>query len=144
MKKFGLILSLLIGFQLHAQETIIQENGLPASAQEFISTHFSDKKIRKIEKQINSTRTEFDVKFVDETEIEFDSSGNWKEVKGKNNTAIPIGFISEKINTYVSQNFANLKISKIEKEIDKIEVELTDGQELDFSSDGEFLRMDKN
>ena len=84
------------------------------------------------------------MKFVDETEIEFDANGNWKEVNGKNKAAIPIGFIPEKINTYVSQNFTNRKISKIDKDSDKIEVELTDGQDLDFSSDGEFLRLDKN
>ena len=49
---------------------------LPQDAQDFVTSHFADRQIARIEKDW----PEFKVKFVDGCKLEFDSKGNWTKV----------------------------------------------------------------
>ncbi len=142
VKTMLILMIFTAGISLNAQETIIKQSELPKTAQDFISKNFSGKKVIQAEKDSGITKTEYEVRLDDGTKIEFDGKGNWKEVDGKDKAAIPTGFISDKITSYVSKNFPTHKISKIEKDAAKIEVELTNGLDLKFSSNGDFLKID--
>ena len=130
------------GLQGYAQDSQISENELPSPAQEFLSKNFSGKKLIRIEKDVDRNTTDYEVRLDDQTKVEFDQNGNWKEVDGSNNAPIPSGFIPEKIKKYVTENYPNQQISKIEKGARKYEVELTNDLDLDFDLNGDFLRMD--
>lgn len=132
----------VLGFQANAQETVIKTNELPKTAQDFISKNFSGQKVNQAIKDKGMISTDYEVWLDNGTKMEFDGEGNWEDVEGQNDAAIPTGFIPAKITSYVSKNFPTQKISKIDKSSSKYEVELVGGVDLEFSSKGDFLRID--
>lgn len=143
IKKSLLILFVFsFGMELNAQESVIQQTELPKTAQTFLSKNFAGQKAVQSIKDKGILSTEYEALLDNGTKVEFDSDGNWKEVDSKNGTALPTGFISNKITSYVTKNFPTQKISKIEKDSRKFEVELTSGLDLEFDSDGNFVRID--
>lgn len=130
------------GISVQAQESLIKQGELPQKAQKFIADNFSNHTLDYIKKDKEVLSTDYEVKFTDGTEIEFDSDGEWTDVDGRK-TALPVGFIQNNIVNYVKENFANAQIVKIEKgSFGSQEVELSNGLELEFDAKGEFKRMD--
>ncbi len=144
--KFTQVILLIVmfgfGTLINAQETVIKQAELPKTAQTFLSQNFSGQKAIQIIKDKGMISTEYEIRMENGTKVEFDGDGNWKEVDGKNKSAIPTGFIPSNITSYVSKNFPTYQISKIEKESKKYEVELTNGLDLEFNLNGDFLRID--
>lgn len=132
----------LFGSTLLAQETQITKTQLPKAAQVFLSQYFPGQEISRIVKDKELMKTEYEVYLGNSVKIEFDGNGKWKEVDGKH-TAIPSGFILPSITRYISANFPDQQIAKIEQTKAKYEVELLNGVDLDFNSKGGFLRIDK-
>ena len=75
--------------------------------------------------------TTYDVQLVNGTEVSFDSKGDWTEVDGKR-SEVPAFFIPKEIKKQVNEMFPGEKITKIEKDSRKYEVELTNDVELKF------------
>jgi hypothetical protein len=137
-----LIAGLIFGLSANAQKLVITKAALPASAQTFLKNHFGSKKPTYILEDKDLLSKEYKVQFADNTEIEFDKKGNWKEVDGKN-SKIPNSIIPKPIATYVKANFSKERITKIEKETLGYEVKLSNGLELKFNSKGDFRKIDK-
>ncbi len=85
-------------------------------------------------------KTDYDVKLVNGTKIEFSNSGKWTSVDCKTRE-VPEGIIPKTIRTYVKKNFPEVKIVKIEKTSTKYEVGLSDDVELTFNLLGQFKSM---
>lgn len=139
-----ILFTVLLGFGIvtYAQETVITQSELPKTAQTFLGKNFSGQNVIQVVKDKGMISTDYEIMMEDGTKIEFDGEGNWQEVDGKDKSAIPTGFIPNAITSYVSKNFPTHKISKIEKDRTKFEVELTNGLDLEFDSKGKFLRID--
>ncbi|SMC76126.1 PepSY-like domain-containing protein [Moheibacter sediminis] len=146
--KFNLVKAVMtlgvfvLSFQVNAQETVIKTTELPKTAQDFISKNFSGQKVSQAIKDKGMISTDYEVWLDNGVKIEFDGNGNWEEVDGENDAVIPTGFIPKKITSYVSKNFPTHKISKIEKDSNSYDVELTNGLDLEFKLNGDFLRID--
>ncbi len=141
MKK--IIVLLLFPMALFAQkDKKIDWDELPQKAQTFLKTNFTKEKAQKILKETEDyLETIYQVTFQGKLKIKFDKNGNWKEVDG-HRKPIPTRFIPEKILTYIKKSFPNNEVVKIEKEKKKYEVEISNGLELEFDRDGNFLRID--
>ena len=74
-------------------------------------------------------------------ELEFDSDGEWKEVECKR-TAVPVRFLPDAVKLYLNQNFATDSVEKVKRTSRNIEVELGNGLEVIFDTEGNFKRMD--
>lgn len=122
----------------------IDRKDLPEAAQSFLKEHFPKATIGmiKVDKHLLK-KTDYDVKLVNGTKIEFSNSGKWTSVDCKTRE-VPEGIIPKPIRTYVKKNFPNVKIVKIEKTSTKYEVELSDDVELTFNLLGQFrsIKMD--
>jgi hypothetical protein len=136
------VLTLALGSQVYAQDQVISEKELPQTASSFIKSYFPSEKIARAEKDVDTNETSYEVYFTNGVKVEFDQNGNWKEVDGKKKVSIPTAFIPKNITTYISKNHANSKIIKIEKDLTQYEVELSNGLEMKFDSEGQFLRFD--
>lgn len=134
---------LSLGYISCEKESIVGEDQLPVAAKEFLSTHFSEVKIVRIEKEKDARGTEYSVKLADGMEADFDKSGNWIEVDAVDGMAIPTGFILPGIIEYVNESYPNTTINGIEKKKSSYEVELNNDLELVFDLNGQFLRVDK-
>lgn len=118
-----------------ADKYTVKREELPVNAIGFLDQYFKGKKIGmiKVDKHLLK-KTDYDVKLVDGSKIEFSNSGNWTSVDCKQK-AVPTDIVPKKIRTYVSDNFQDVKIVKIEKKMNgSYEVGLSDGVELKFNA----------
>lgn len=144
MKKlllFSLIALLFSGVGFAFDKYSLDRNDLPEAAREFLTEYFPKAKVGmiKVDKHLLK-KTDYDVKLVNGTKIEFNNAGKWTSVDCKN-SAVPEGIIPKTIRTYVKKNFPDVKIVKIEKSSTKYEVELSDDVELTFNLLGQFKSM---
>lgn len=111
----------------------INREELPEAARQMLETYFPKVKIGmiKVDRHLLK-KTDYDVRLVNGTTIEFNNAGKWTSVDCKTRE-VPEGLIMKPIRNYVKKNFDNLKIVRIEKEKNGYEVELSDGVELEFN-----------
>lgn len=137
----GTLLFVLFSVQINAQDITINAKELPAPAQTFLKSYFSNATVLHAVKDVGNRKTDYEVRLSDGTEVEFTEKGEWKEVDGKRGV-IPTGFIPKSILEYVKANYPNESITKIDKGHYDIDVDLTNGLELEFDLNGKFRRID--
>ena len=111
---------------------------MPAEARTFINTYFGQSKVLQVTAEWN----EYEVLFQDLTRLEFDRSGNWKEVNCKKNGAIPEAIIPTRILSYVKEAFPGQEIVKMERSRWGYEIVIGNGLELEFDKNCSFVRID--
>lgn len=148
MKKLLIALMLIVGCGGAAwafvDSYILDREKLPEAAQQMLSEYFPKAKIGmiKIDRHLLK-KTDYDVKLVNGTKIEFNNAGKWTSVDCKTR-AVPEGLIKKPIRNYVKKNFPDLKIVKVAKKSWGYEIELSDDVELKFDLLGTFkgVKMD--
>lgn len=116
----------------------INRNDLPEAAQKFLTDYFPKSKVSMVKTDRHLLKkTDYDVKLVNGTKIEFSNSGKWTSVDCKK-SAVPEGIIPKTIRTYVKKNYPEQKIVKISKTTSKYEIGLSDDVELTFNLLGQF------
>ena len=73
----------------------------------------------------------YEVIFTNGDKVEFDNKGNWEEVNCKY-SAVPAAIIPATIQKYVTTNYPDAKILKIERDKKDYEVKLSNRTELKF------------
>lgn len=116
----------------------ISSNDLPTAAKAFITQYYPTATIVSTTKDKN----EYEVILSEGTRIDFDKSGEWKDVDAAVGRTVPTGFYPAAIDTYIDSNFSGVGINEISKERHGYDVELTIGTDLRFSTDGSFLGFD--
>lgn len=126
------------------RESIIASADLPITASTFVNSYFPNAVYLTVKKQnkADNDSSIYDIFLTNGFEIDFDATGNWINIDG-NHQPIPVELIPEKINTYVTANYANLFVTSIDKEPNYTEVDLSNNLELIFDLQGNFLRIDK-
>jgi len=115
---------------------------LPEAALSTINQHYRQEDIASYEvKTVPIIGRNFEVKFNDGAEIDFDSNGNWHEWKDAK--GLPKEIVPEKIASYIAQNYANTFAVSIDREAKKIKVDLASDIDLEFDEAGNFLRVDE-
>ena len=148
MKKLLIALMLIVGCGGAAwafvDSYILDREKLPEAAQQMLSEYFPKAKIGmiKIDRHLLK-KTDYDVKLVNGTKIEFNNAGKGTSVDCKTR-AVPEGLIKKPIRNYVKKNFPDLKIVKVAKKSWGYEIELSDDVELKFDLLGTFkgVKMD--
>ncbi|MDE6028423.1 MAG: PepSY-like domain-containing protein [Muribaculaceae bacterium] len=116
---------------------------LPKGAQTTLAKNFKSKvSVVKIDKDFGRI-SEYEVVMTDGAEITFDRDGNWKEVEVNVSKSVPDAFIPAGVSKYVKANQAGQKVVGIEKNRNGYDVELSNGVEMKFDKDGNFVRYDK-
>lgn len=145
MKKIlVLLVALLISSgAAFADDRPIAYDKIPQSARTFITKHFAQAKV------LSSTvdpeflgGTEYTVYLDGGIKIEFNSKGMWKEIESAMMTAIPAGIVPVKIENYIKTNYADSQLVKINLDRTDYEVKLSNGMELKFNLNGDFLMME--
>lgn len=142
-KKFLLSLLLTItsasaAFAWPLDTYTISRDKLPEAAQEMLSTYFPKAKIGMI--KIDShllKKTDYDVRLVDGTTIEFNNSGKWTSVKMKSGS-LPEGLVMKTIRKHVDKNYNGAKIVSIVKKTSSYEIGLSDDITLKYDLLGIF------
>lgn len=144
MKKYLMILMTMM-FSMSSAHALdkysVNRSDLPEEARVFLEQHFPKSKVGmiKVDKHLLK-KTDYDVKLINGTKIEFSNAGKWTSVDCKS-SAVPDNIVPKNIRNYVKKNFPDVKIVKIEKKTTKYEVGLSDDVQLTFSLLGQFKSM---
>ena len=139
MKKliFAFIAIVCFGFSsAMAQNT----NANPAITQ-FVTQHFPNATVQ----MVMPDDDDIDVVLNDYTKIEFRRNNEWKKVDCEHSTtftAVPATLVPEQITAYVTANFPNAIIKKLEKNFRSWEIELNNGLELKFNNSFKIMEID--
>ena len=139
MKKliFAFIAIVCFGFSsAMAQNT----NANPAITQ-FVTQHFPDATVQ----MVMPDDDDIDVVLNDYTKIEFRRNNEWKKVDCEHSTtftAVLATLVPEQITAYVTANFPNAIIKKLEKNFRSWEIELNNGLELKFNNSFKIMEID--
>ena len=132
-------------FALPFDKYTIDRSELPETAQTFLTEYFPKGKIGmiKVDKHLLK-KTDYDVRLVNGTTVEFSNAGKWTSVDCKN-SAVPEALVPKTIRRYVEKNFPDVKITKIVKKSLGYELRLSDGVEVKFDLLGTFkgVKMDE-
>jgi len=115
---------------------------LPKNAQEIIVQHFDKTGIASVKIDNDDKTTEYEVRFANGDELDFDQNGNLKKVECKPNQ-VPEALIPNEIVAYVKDNHPSTPIVEWEKEKKGSKVELSNGVELIFNNLNQFVKTDK-
>lgn len=110
---------------------------LPQQAQQFINQNFKDVGFLSAMKDDGK----YDVMLKDGSEIEFSRNGEWKKVDC-HMMMVPAAVIPPTVLAYVSAQFPDNFIVKIDKDFNEIEVELNNSIDLKFDKNGNFKYAD--
>ena len=137
-----ILIFLLAGHLIFAQDRAIHSNQLPKTTKNFLASYFKGLPVSSVieDREIYGV-DEYKVYLNNGMKMEFDSSGNWKEIDGKRQK-LPYGFIPVSIRNYTTRNFPNTYITKIEKKRWAYKAELSNGLELEFDRNGNFKKID--
>ena len=135
------IAALFTGVSVSAQDKKITAAELPATAQNFIKQHFKGQTITVAKMDKEMFDIDYEAVLSGGTEIEFDEKGDWKEIDGNHN-ALPASVIPTAINNYISSNYKGQGVVQIDKKRAGYDIELSNGTELEFDTNGKFLRID--
>lgn len=141
MKSILTIMMMCSIWLCNAQKVVIQKADLPKAAQEFLNKEYAKTAWAIGKKETKAKKIKYEVTLADGVEIEFKENGEWKEIDGKGHM-IPSHLIPMKINEYVMKHYSAEKITKIEKSNKKTEVKLSNGIELKFDLNGNFVKID--
>ena len=143
MKKNILTLALAIFLSVNAfaQNGMTKFEQLPTKAQEFVNTYFKDYTVQYIFSDKEFADIDYKIRFEDGTEIEFNAKGEWTDVSGKQK-CIPTDFIITEITEYINTVHKDLCITDIEREFNRITVELSNNLEIEFNSKGKVISYD--
>ena len=127
-------------------EELISNDSLPVVSKSFVSEYFGNAKIiSTIKDKEGVSSFEYEVKLDNGVDINFDEAGVWQDVEMRNDKqALPnTAFILSTIVEYVNDNYANIGINGIDRELNGFDVELTNDVDLVFDKEGKFIRVDK-
>ena len=145
MKKFLIALFVIIGFSAasFAKDNYAHDASvLPKGAQATLAKNFKSKvSLVKIDKDFGRI-SEYEVIMSDGSEVTFDKDGNWKDVEVNVSKSVPSGFILPTIAGFVKSNHKGQRIVGIEKNRSGYEVELSNGVEMKFDKQGNFVKFD--
>lgn len=144
MKKFliALLAFVCVCGVARADKYTIDRDQLPAPAQEMLKKYFPKAKIGmiKVDRHLLK-KTDYDVKLVNGTKIEFNNAGKWTSVDCKTRE-VPDGLVMKTIRNYVAKNGNGAFIVKVEKKLKGYEIELSDGVEMKFNLLGKLTHVD--
>lgn len=119
----------------------ISVNELPQKARNFIQTFFSKHTVSYAKMEKDFLEKSYDVAFTNGEKIEFDKNGEWKEVSCKL-TIVPDAVVPKQIKSYLTEQFPQAKILKIERDAKGYEVELNNKLDIKFNTQFQVVEID--
>lgn len=121
----------------------IQVTEMPKGAQSFVKSHFANQSVAVAKMETDFFDKTYDVIFTNGDKVEFDKKGNWTKVDCEH-TQVPRTVIPAAIQQYVSKNYPDAKVVKIEKTDRKgFDVDLSNGFDIEFDKKMRVVEIDR-
>ena len=140
--KFFLLMAMVMTMSLNVMaddddDRVITYDQLPQTAQAFLKANFAT----KVPLLVTADWDDFTIRYESGEKIEFDRSGNWKDIECYN-SKVPTTAVPEQISSYISQNYPGKSIIKLERHRSVFEVKLNNGMEVEFNRNFQFIGVD--
>lgn len=122
------------------KEKVLSEDKTPEEITEYVDTHFPGLKIIQIVEDRDGFNKSYEVLLEGNIKLEFNRKKEIIEIESSEK--LPDSVIPEKIRDYVTENFPDNYIIQWEIEDKHQQVELDNKLEIEFTMDGEFIRID--
>ena len=146
MKKLTFLFVCLFVMSLNvlaSNDKPIQVTEMPKAAQAFIKSHFAKQSVAVAKMENDFINKSYDVIFTNGDKVEFDKKGIWTSVDCEH-TQVPVAVIPQAIQEYVSKNYPNAKVIKIEKtDLKGYDVDLNNGFDLEFDKKFRVVEIDR-
>ena len=139
MKKLILAFIAIVSFGFST--AMAQNTNVNPAITQFVTQNFPNATIQ----MVMPDEDDIDIVLNDYTKIEFRLNNEWKKVDCEHSTtftAVPATIVPEQITAYVTANFPNAIIKKLEKQFRGWEIELNNGLELKFNSNFRVMEID--
>ena len=120
---------------------VAQPQALPEAVTAFLNKHFPDATVVGVETDPKYGGMEYDIMLNDGTEIDFDRNNQWESVDC-HVKAVPVALVPSAIASYVQANYQSTPITKISNKGYGYDIDLANGLELKFNSNGQFVGID--
>ena len=121
----------------------IQLTEMPKEAQQFIQRHFANQPVALAKIDADFMDKTYEVVFTNGDQVEFDKKGKWTKVDCEH-TQVPLAIVPVAIQQYVSKNYPDAKVVKIELTDRKgYEVDLSNGFEIEFDKKMRVVEIDR-
>lgn len=119
----------------------INREDLPEEARQMLDEYFPKAKVGmiKVDKHLLK-KTDYDVRLVNGTTIEFNNKGKWTSVDCQTRE-VPRALVKKSILTHVEENYPDTKIVRIKKKSSGYEIRLSDGVELEYNLLGKLKKV---
>jgi len=122
------------------KEKVVATDRLPGNAQTYITQHFSDFEILQVVKERDDLKTSYEVYLSEGYKLDFNKNGKIRGVEGSNR--LPDSVVPSSILTYVNTYYPDQFVRNWELDDRGQEIKLSNGMELQFDKEGNFLRID--
>lgn len=139
-KHAAVIAMLMISSTVLAQDKIIPYADVPAGIKEYIKTHFPSHTVVQSEIDMEGLLKHYEINLSNNLKVKFNHKHRVIEIDGSEK--LPDSVIPKKIRDYVSANYPANFITDWEIDWIRQQVELNNGIELEFTTKGNFLRID--
>ena len=141
MRTLILAIVALLSLTSCGKEQIISYDQLPSNARTIVERHFDRSLIAYVKKDGAGSFTEYEVKFNNQDEIDFNHKGEVKSVDMKSG-AVPSELVPQQIREYVAKNFAGQTIIQYSVERNGYEIELNSGLDIEFDNKFNVRKID--
>lgn len=114
---------------------------LPQAAQTFVKQNFPDTKVAFVKQETDFLQKSYDVVFINGDKIEFNSDGQWREIKCRNRH-VPATAVPAAIKKFVNESYPDANIIQIEKDRYEYEVKLSNFREIKFDLNFNVIDID--
>lgn len=116
---------------------------LPTTIQTWLSNYYPGIETTRVVKEGRGNNTEYDVYLSDGSKVEFDASGQWKDIEAPYGKSVPQGVVLTPIRDFVADTYPGMLIVEISRDSRYYDVDLSNGVDLIFDINGTFVRIDR-
>lgn len=133
-----IIVAILFVANANAQKIIIPSAEVPIEITNYVNQHFKGHQIRKVAKEMDNNKINYEVKLNKRVELEFDKNFTIIEIESKKGVSTHL--LPAPIVAYIQSKYPGIKI--IEWKLNEYgqEVELGNKTEIQFDANGEFVK----
>lgn len=123
---------------VNAQKNIVPKAETPIEITNNINQHFKGHQIRKVTKEVDKNKINYEVKLNKRVELEFDENFTIIEIESKKGVSPHL--LPATIVAYIQSKYPGLKIIEWKLNENGQEVELGNKTEIQFDANGEFVK----
>lgn len=121
-------------------EKQVNKQDIPTEINNYVKQHLRDNNILVVKQEQDGFRKKYEVMLQNNIKLEFNHKFEITDIDS--NTKLPDSVIPEPIRNYVAQNYPDNYITDWELEYNHQQVGLDNGLDLEFTMDGNFIRID--